>query len=96
MSNHGFVKYQCAQCGSEWFAARDSTFRCENCRMTALFAQLPAGIIAEADQKIFERTTLPAIQVYWKVVSLADARDLHDWRSGYLREHFPEKFKSEE
>lgn len=97
MAYDDLVRHQCPQCGREWLAARDSTFTCDHCRMTVLFAQLPPDVIAEADQKIFERKALAAVILYKEAIStgLADARDLYGWRSYYLHQHFPEKFVQE-
>lgn len=90
-----FYKHTCTVCGSEWTTSTAAS-SCNNCRVTALFAQLPPDVVAQADEQIFERKTLPAIKIYWGITTgLADARDLHDWRYNYLKEHFPEKFRTE-
>lgn len=90
-----FYKQTCAACGSEWTSGKAAS-ACNNCRVTALFAQLPPDVVAQADEKIFERKTLPSIRIYWDITSsLADARDLHDWRYNYLKEYFTEKFRPE-
>lgn len=91
MSN--LFKQKCATCGHEWMTNSVHS-PCSNCKMTELFAQLPPHVIAETDQSILGRSLLPSVMKFKSElgISMGDAQGLAEWRTAYLREHFPEKF----